>query len=64
MSVATLAYVLGVVAGATLSVPVASSVVVGLGILAISSGLVWGIDKATDFQEKLVEAVIDEFDEK
>lgn len=64
VSVATLAYVLGVVAGATLSVPVASSVVVGLGILAISSGLVWGIDKATDFQEKLVEAVIDEFDEK
>lgn len=64
VSVATLAYVLGVVTGATLSVPVASSVVVSLAILAISSGIVWGVDKLTDFQEKLVDAVIDEFDEK
>ncbi|EIO4563794.1 PAAR domain-containing protein [Vibrio parahaemolyticus] len=64
VSVATMSYVLGLVASATFSVPVASSVVVGLGILAIANGLVWGIDKMTDFQETLVEAVIDEFDEK
>ncbi len=64
VSVATMAYVLGVVAGATLSAPVAGSVVVGLGILAIASGLVWGIDKMTDFQKTLIETVVDEFDEK
>ncbi len=45
---------------ALISAPV--TVPVSLSILAISTFIVWALDKATDFEEKLVNAVVDEFD--
>ncbi|MCG9783195.1 hypothetical protein L1D52_12615 [Vibrio brasiliensis] len=43
-----------------LSLPV--TVPVSLSILAFSAFGVWLIDKDTDFEKRLVEAVVDEFD--
>lgn len=37
------------------------TVVASLMVLAMSSAIVWGVDKLTDFETKLVEAVVDEF---
>lgn len=37
------------------------TVVASLMVLAVSSAIVWGVDKLTDFETKLVEAVVDEF---
>jgi hypothetical protein len=37
------------------------TVVATLMVLAVSSAIVWGVDKLTDFETKLVEAVVDEF---
>lgn len=47
-------------AGAFIAVP---TVTAALTILALASFTVWAVDKATDFQKKLIEAVIDEFDD-
>ncbi|ALR91688.1 hypothetical protein [Vibrio alginolyticus] len=45
-----------------LSLPV--TVPVSLSILALSGFGVWFIDKETDFEKNLVEAVVDEFDDE
>ncbi|MGD8116480.1 hypothetical protein [Vibrio sp. TRT 29B02] len=37
------------------------TVVASLMVLAVSSAIVWGVDKLTDFETKLVEAVANEF---
>ncbi|HIF9110401.1 TPA: PAAR domain-containing protein [Photobacterium damselae] len=51
----------GVVTIVGLVTPV--TVVVGLSSLVLSSLIVWGVDKVSDFERILVETVIDEFDE-
>ncbi|HIF9097009.1 TPA: hypothetical protein ACX6PR_001321 [Photobacterium damselae] len=51
----------GVVTIVGLVTPV--TVVVGLSSLVLSSLIVWGMDKVSDFERILVETVIDEFDE-